>query len=435
VRLLSMNGANYMSSAPSIVEGEVRELVRRRGIDPVAEPDVVRRLIDDVIGEYLDRAVTSSLPPLGDPGQLARAVFDAVAGFGPLQPFLDDRTIEEIWINEPGRVFVARRGRSELTTLILTAGQVAELVERMLRTSGRRVDLSTPFVDAMLPDGSRLHVVIPQITRSHMAVNIRKFVMGLHSLDELMAAGSLTEQATRFLEASVAAGLNILVSGGTQVGKTTMLNALSAAIPARERVVTVEEVFELQVALPDVVSMQTRQANLEGSGEIPLRRLVKEALRMRPQRLIVGEVRQEECLDLLIALNSGLPGMCTLHANSAREALVKMCTLPLLAGENVSAAFVVPTVAASVDLVVHLGSDASGHRRVSEIVAVPGRVEGDVIETSDIFVSRGGRLERADGYPPHPERFEAACIDLISALGHRADRGTHRIGPHAVGES
>jgi pilus assembly protein CpaF len=430
-----MNGANYMSSAPLIVEGEVRELVRRRGIDPVAEPDVVRRLIDDVIGEYLDRAVTSSLPPLGDPGQLARAVLDAVAGFGPLQPFLDDRTIEEIWINEPGRVFVARRGRSELTTLILTAGQVAELVERMLRTSGRRVDLSTPFVDAMLPDGSRLHVVIPQITRSHMAVNIRKFVMGLHSLDELMAAGSLTEQATRFLEASVAAGLNILVSGGTQVGKTTTLNALCTAIPARERVVTVEEVFELQVALPDVVSMQTRQANLEGSGEIPLRRLVKEALRMRPQRLIVGEVRQQECLDLLIALNSGLPGMCTLHANSAREALVKMCTLPLLAGENVSAAFVVPTVAASVDLVVHLGSDASGHRRVSEIVAVPGRVEGDVIETSDIFVSRGGRLERADGYPPHPERFEAAGIDLISALGHRADRGTHRIGPHAVGES
>jgi pilus assembly protein CpaF len=250
-----------------------------------------------------------------------------------------------------------------------------------------------------------------------------------------MAAGSLTEQATRFLEASVAAGLNILVSGGTQVGKTTMLNALCAAIPARERVVTVEEVFELQIAQPDVVSMQTRQANLEGSGEIPLRRLVKEALRMRPQRLIVGEVRQEERLDLLIALNSGLPGMCTLHANSAREALVKMCTLPLLAGENVSAAFVVPTVAASVDLVVHLGSDASGHRRVSEIVAVPGRGEGDVIETSDIFVSRGGRLERADGYPPHPERFEAAGIDLISALGHRADRGTHRIGPHAVGES
>jgi pilus assembly protein CpaF len=410
----------------AIVEGEVRELVRRRGIDPVAEPGVVRRLIDDVIADYLDRAVTSALPPLGDATQLARAILDAVAGFGPLQPFLDDPSIEEIWINEPGRVFVARRGRSELTTLILTADQVAELVERMLRTSGRRLDLSHPFVDAMLTDGSRLHVVIPQITREHMAVNIRKFVLGLHTLDELVAIGSLTDQAAHFLEACVAAGLNILVSGGTQAGKTTLLNALCGAIPARERVVTVEEVFELQLVLPDVVSMQTRQANLEGTGDIPLRRLVKEALRMRPSRLIVGEVRQEECLDLLIALNSGIPGMCSLHANSAREALVKMCTLPLLAGENVSAAFVVPTVAASVDIVVHLASDGTGHRRVREIVGVPGRVERDVIETTDIFSSRSGRLERADGYPPRPEQFEAAGVDLISALGHR-------MVPRAVG--
>ncbi len=327
-----------MATGQVIVEGEVRELVRRRGIDPVTEAAAVRRLVDDVISDYLDRAAISSLPPLGDTALVARAVVDTVSGFGPLQPYLDDRTVEEIWINEPGRVFVARRGRSELTTVILTAEQVAELVERMLRTSGRRIDLSTPFVDAMMPDGSRLHVVIPQITRQHMAVNIRKFLLGINSLDELVAAGSLSDQASRFLEASVAAGLNVLISGGTQAGKTTMLNALCGAIPARERLVTVEEVFELQVGLPDVVAMQTRQANLEGSGEITLRRLVKEALRMRPSRLIVGEVRQEECLDLLIALNSGLPGMCTLHANSAREALVKMCTLPLLAGENVSAA-------------------------------------------------------------------------------------------------
>jgi pilus assembly protein CpaF len=181
-------------------------------------------------------------------------------------------------------------------------------------------------------------------------------------------------------------------------------------------------VFELQVPLPDVVSMQTRQPNLEGSGEIPLRRLVKEALRMRPSRLIVGEVRQEECLDLLIALNSGLPGMCTLHANSARESLVKMCTLPLLAGENVSAAFVVPTVATSVDLVVHLGLDAAGHRRVREIVGVTGRVEGDVIETTELFSTRRGQLERGEGYPPHPERYEVAGIDLLDTLGRCSER-------------
>src|SRR5437764_15490470 len=172
------------------------------------------------------------------------------------------------------------------------------------------------------------------------------------------------------------------------MGKTTLLNCLAAAIPARERVITAEEVFELKIPLPDVVSMQTRQPNLEGTGEIPLRRLVKEALRMRPSRIIVGEVRQAECLDLLIALNSGLPGMCTIHANSAREAVVKMCTLPLLAGENVTHSFVVPTVAASVDIVVHTMRDASGRRRVREIVAVPGRVEGDIVETADLCVMR-----------------------------------------------
>lgn len=409
-----------MPDARSIVEAEVRELVRRRGLDPVAEHPIVARLVDEVVAEYLDRAISAPLPPIGDPASLAREVLDAVAGFGPLQPFLDDPEIEEIWINSPGRVFVARRGRSELTTLILAENEVADLVERMLRISGRRLDLSTPFVDAALPDGSRLHVVIPNVTREHMAVNIRKFVLGLRSLDELVDAGTLTPQAAGFLEASVAAGLNVLVAGGTQAGKTTLLNALCGVVPARERVVSVEEVFELQIPLPDVVAMQTRQANLEGAGEIPLRRLVKEALRMRPSRLIVGEVRQGECLDLLVALNSGLPGMCTLHANSAREALVKMCTLPLLAGENVTAAFVVPTVASCVDLVVHLALDGQGQRRVREIVGVTGRIEADVIETSELFGLRRGRLVRLDGYPPHPERFEAAGVDLAELLGRRS---------------
>ena len=198
--------------------------------------------------------------------------------------------------------------------------------------------------------------------------------------------------------------------------QTTLLNCLCAAIPARERVITCEEVFELRVPLPDVVSMQTRQANLEGAGEIPLRRLVKEALRMRPSRIVVGEVRQEECLDLLIALNSGLPGMCTLHANSAREALVKMCTLPLLAGENIGAHFVVPTVAASVDLVVHLGIDHTGVRRVTEIVGVPGRVENDVIETETLFSRDDDELAYRGGMPPRLENFTRLGIDVHRIL-------------------
>ena len=406
-----------MPTALDVVDGEVRELIRRRGLDPFTDPGPVRLLVRDVVAEYSERSLNSALPPIVDAESVVRDVLDRVAGFGPLQRYLDDPEIEEIWVNEPGRVFIARKGRSELTTTILAPGELADLVERMLRTSGRRIDMSTPFVDAMMPDGSRLHVVIPDITRRHMAVNIRKFVLQAHSLDELVALGTLTAHAARFLEAAVASGLNILVSGGTQAGKTTLLNCLCGAIPARERVITCEEVFELRVPLPDVVSMQTRQPNLEGAGEIPLRRLVKEALRMRPSRIVVGEVRQEECLDLLIALNSGLPGMCTLHANSAREAVVKMCTLPLLAGENIGTSFVVPTVAASVDLVVHVGTDASGHRRVREIVALPGRAEDGVIETADIFTSREGRLVRADGYPPHHDRFAAHGFDLPALLG------------------
>jgi pilus assembly protein CpaF len=402
--------------ATSIVEREVRELVRRRGLDPASDQAAVRRLVDEVISDYDERTLSSDLPPLPDKPRATRDVYDAVAGFGPLQRYLDDPLVEEIWVNEPGRVFVARRGRSELTNTILSEGEVRDLCEKMLKSSGRRVDLSTPFVDAMLPDGSRLHIVIPDITRLHWSVNIRKFVLTAHSLDELVSLGSLTTQAARFLEAAVGSGLNIIVAGGTQAGKTTLLNCLAAAIPARERVITAEEVFELRIPLPDVVSMQTRQPNLEGTGEVRLRRLVKEALRMRPDRIIVGEVRQEECLDLLIALNSGLPGMCSIHANSAREAVVKMCTLPLLAGENVSHAFVVPTVASSIDLVVHTQTTSGGHRRVSEIVGVPGRVEGDVVETAQVFATKGDDLVRADGYPPHPERFARAGYDLTALL-------------------
>nr|WP_317581696.1 ATPase, T2SS/T4P/T4SS family [Kocuria rhizophila] len=305
-------------------------------------------------------------------------------------------------------IYVARGGESELTSLVLSESHVRTLVERMLKSSGRRLDLSSPFVDASLPDGSRLHVVIPDVTRAHWAVNIRKFVARARRLSDLVALDSLTVQAAEFLRAAVESGLNILVSGATQAGKTTMLNCLCAAIGPRERVVTVEEVFELKVALRDVVGMQCRQANLEGTGEIPLRRLVKEALRMRPDRLVVGEVREAESLDMLIALNAGLPGMCSLHANSARDAVTKICTLPLLAGENISSAFVVPTVASCFDLVVHCHRDPTGHRHVAEILGIGNRVENGVIETYPIFRRQNGVLRAVASEVPSPERFERA---------------------------
>ncbi len=400
----------------AILETEVRELIRRRGLDPVRDRSGVRQLVTDAIADYDARSVVGAVPPLADAAGALKSVVDAVAGLGPLQRYLDDPEVEEIWINSPTEVFVARRGEPELTTTILTAGQVRDLVEQMLKASGRRLDLSSPFVDASLPGGERLHVVIPDVTRRDWAVNIRKFVARAHRLDDLVALGSLPGAAAAFLDAAVRVGLNVLVAGSTQAGKTTMLGALAGSVPARQRIVTCEEVFELRLVHRDVVALQCRQPSLEGTGEIPLRRLVKEALRMRPDRLLIGEVREAEALDLLVALNAGVPGMCTLHANSAREALTKLCTLPLLAGENITDRFVVPTVAAAIDVVVHLGLDARGRRRVREIVAVPGRVENGIVETADLFHLRGEELVRGEGYPPHPERFAIAGIDLPALL-------------------
>jgi pilus assembly protein CpaF len=408
--------AQTRSVLVDLLDERVRDLVRREGVDPQRDAGVVRRIAEGVVRAHDERSLTGQVEPVPDVEVVVGELVARVAGFGPLQEFLDDPEVEEIWINDPSRVFVARRGRHELTNLMLSAAQVTELVERMLKSSGRRLDLSQPFVDAMLPEGHRLHVVLEGISRGFSAVNIRKFVLRAARVADLVELGSMTPRAAGFLEASVRAGLNIMIAGGTQTGKTTMLNCLAAAIPGGERIVSVEEVFELRFPHPDWVPMQTRQSGLEGTGEIRLRDLVKESLRMRPSRLIVGEVRAEECLDLLLALNAGLPGMGTLHANSAREALVKMCTLPLLAGENISARFVVPTVASSVDLVVHLGLDQHGVRRVNEIVAVPGRVENDVIEVEPIFERRGGDLRRTRGMPPRVELYERAGIDVHALL-------------------
>ncbi|HET8662719.1 MAG TPA: ATPase, T2SS/T4P/T4SS family [Nocardioides sp.] len=413
---MSVVATDAHSDLVESLDQRVREAVRREGVDPQRDALVVRRLAEDVVRAHDERSLTGVVAPVSDVDSMVGELVARVSGFGPLQPFLDDPTVEELWINDPSRVFVARRGRHELTNLMLTRAQVQELVERMLKTSGRRIDISRPFVDAVLPEGHRLHVVLEGISRGWTAVNIRKFVLTAARLGEMVELGTLTTPAASFLEASVRAGLNILVAGATQAGKTTLLNCLAAAIPGGDRVISAEEVFELRFPHPDWVAMQTRQSGLEGTGEIKLRDLVKESLRMRPSRILVGEVRAEECLDLLLALNAGVPGMCTLHANSAREALVKMCTLPLLAGENVSSRFVVPTVAASVDLVVHLGIDQHGVRRVNEIAGVPGRVEHDVIEVEPIFERRAGELRRAGGMPPRPELYERLGIDVHTLL-------------------
>lgn len=406
-----------MSEAVRMITEQVRQRVRRESVDLASDSVLAESYVRDELQRYSERALGNALPLIHDEDQAAREAVASLTGFGVLQPYLDDPEIEEIWINSPTRVFVARGGVPQLTTTVLSERAVRELVERMLQSSGRRVDLSSPFVDASLPDGSRLHVVIPDVTARHWSVNIRKFSRRIRELNQLVAAGSLSQQAAEFLRMCVLAGQNILVSGATQAGKTTMLNALLSTARTRERIITVEETFELELHARDVVAMQCRQPSLEGTGEITLRRLIKESLRMRPDRLVVGEVREAESLDLLIALNSGIPGACSIHSNSARDALVKMCTLPLLAGRNIDASFVVPTVASCIDIVVHCELDGAGRRRVNEILAVTGSVKNGVVGAESIFVQQDGELVVAGSHPQKSGKFRAAGFDPAVVLG------------------
>jgi len=302
--------------------------------------------------------------------KLARDVASQLTGFGILQSLLDDPTIEEVWVNSPDRIFAAKDGANFLTSLCTTESEIRSIVERMLRTTGRRIDRSSPFVDSSLPDGSRLHVAIPDATKRHWSVNIRKFPERVYRLANLVSLGTLTPRQAEVLRAAMLERQSILVSGATQAGKTTLLCALLEELNESERLVTVEETFEIRTTVVDWVALQTRPEAVEGGGAVSLRRLIKEALRMRPSRLVVGEVREAESLDLLIALNSGLPGLCTIHANSAAGAVSKLCTLPLLAGQNIPSEFIRPTVAQVIDLVVHCELTPDGKRRVAEICSV-----------------------------------------------------------------
>lgn len=355
------------------------------------------------------------IPPAPDAGRVTPEMpSDSV------QSLLDDPAVEEIWINGPGRLFAAIEGENRAIASELTGSQIEELVQRLLGHSGRRVDRSSPFVDARLQDGSRLHVAIPPVTHQ-WTVNIRKFVgVRANDLSELTRSGSLSSASASFLASAVSAGLNIVVAGAVGAGKTTLLNCLASAIPPTERVVTCEEVFELQIGIDDVVGMQCREANLEGEGEIPLRKLVKEALRMRPDRIIIGEVRGPEALDMLLAMNAGCAAMTSVHANSARDALRKITSLPLLAGENVSRDFVEPTVAACIDLVVFCSRDRdSGARVVEEVLAITEQVAEEGITAAPIFVRSEIGLEWTGEFPRSRERFERIGIDLGDLLRNR----------------
>ncbi|WP_241160452.1 ATPase, T2SS/T4P/T4SS family [Microbacterium sp. Y-01] len=364
---------NHLSAQ---VAERVRSRLRAEGVDPSVDPDAAWRITRSEVRRHDDLALARGDALIEDEAACMREVLASLSGFGALQPLLDDPEIEEIWLNGDGRVHVAIGGAARQTGLQLEEAAVRDLVERMLQSTGRRVDISQPFVDASLPDGSRLHVAIADVVRGSWVVNIRKFLPNYRSLDALAQQGMLGSGAARRLSDAMNAGRTVIVSGATHAGKTTMLGALLASCAQSQRIITVEETFELAVEGPDLVALQGRQAGLEGTGEITLRRLVKEALRMRPDRLVVGEVRDAEALDLVLALNTGVPGACTVHANSATEALEKLSILPLLAGRNIDRAFVAPALAASIDLVVHCVRDRTGHRRVQEIIAPTGEVEG-----------------------------------------------------------
>nr|WP_314650777.1 ATPase, T2SS/T4P/T4SS family [uncultured Microbacterium sp.] len=367
------------------VADRVRMRLRRDGTDPHTDPDAAQRAAEEEVRRHNDLALARGGALIDDEARSVREVLSVVHGYGVLQPLLDDRGIEEIWVNGDGRVHVARGGVGERTDLRLEGPAIRDLVERMLQATGRRVDIGQPFVDASLPDGSRLHVAIADVVRGGWAVNIRKFLPGHRTLDELVTQGALPADVAGMLRAAMRDGRTVIVSGATHAGKTTMLGALLAACADVQRIVTVEETFELAVDGPDLVALQVRQAGLEGTGEITLRRLVKEALRMRPERLVIGEVRDAEALDLVLALNTGVPGAGTVHANSAADALEKLGLLPLLAGRNIDRSFLLPVLATAVDLVVHCVREPNGARRVAEVIAPTGDIRDGRVDTETLY--------------------------------------------------
>lgn len=346
-----------MFSLPQLLDRS-REIARLEQVSPAQAATVAMDELAEQSGSAFEET------------QIHQRLVTELSGLGVLQPLLDNPAIEEIWINQPGRVHYFDTTGHKTIELDFDHGQLRTLVYRMLRHSGRRVDRVTPYVDASLSDGSRLHVVIPELTQEHWAVNIRKFRKSLASLVDLHAAGVLTREQLIKLRLAMSEQKSILIAGATQAGKTTLMSALLNELSPDERLVSCEDTFELSLKHDDWVAMQTRPASPEGASEIGLRELVKQALRMRPSRLVIGEVRGAEALDMLVALNSGIPGLCTLHANSASAAVRKLLTLPLLAGENITDAFLKPTVLGAFDFAVFCKRDLNGRRFVEEILEV-----------------------------------------------------------------
>jgi pilus assembly protein CpaF len=396
-----------------------QEAIGRSLAEDLPEEDAEARawaLLVDLVEEENRRRVLSQDPPFSPEERTATAqeLFNQFFRLGPLQPLLDDESIEEVIVNAPDRGFVVRAGgdKEEIHPGFASEEEVRSLLARIIARAGRRIDDASPAVDVRLLDGARLHALLPPLVR-RACLTIRRHRMVAESLDDLVALRTVSDELAGFLRGAVEGGLNVLVSGGTASGKTTTLNALGGAIPPSERVVTIEETAELRLEalLPDCVALESRAANVEGLGRIGIRELVRHALRMRPTRIVVGEVRGPEALDMLSAMNTGHEGsMGTIHANSARQAISKLRTYTLMAEEQLTPEVVDEMIAETIDLVVHLHLDQrSGDRRVAQVAEVAG-LEGSRVLTNDLFCLEDGTLVRTGVRPRFVDRLPQLAL-------------------------
>jgi pilus assembly protein CpaF len=387
------------------------------------------RLLAFVQQELASVVAQEEAPLTADERQaLVRDVSNDVMGYGPIAEFLDDDSVTEIMVNSVHAIYVEREGQLHRTQVrFVSEEHLRRIIDRIVAQVGRRIDESAPMVDARLPDGSRVNAVIPPLSVDGSVLTIRKFARDPFQVDDLISFGTLTSEVSDLLRACVVGRLNILVSGGTGTGKTTLLNVLSSYVPNGQRIVTIEDAVELQLRQEHVVRLESRPSNIEGKGEVTIRDLVRNSLRMRPDRIIVGEVRSGEALDMLQAMNTGHEGsLSTVHSNSPRDAITRLETMVLMAGMDLPIRAVREQIAAAIDLVVHLNRLRDGTRRVTRITEVQG-LEGDVVTLQDIFTfdyksgvdEHGrylGRLRPTGIRPTFGERLEHAGIALGSFM-------------------